>query len=340
MNFKLTAIACTSAILALTSCSKTELDHVAAADQANTQRIDVANSGGGCVQLTAGQHINAGSVCINEIDQNNDGSNDAIAIVYNTTGGWTIREIHLWAGTSLNNCPKTNSGNPIPGQFPYSASNINANTYTVTIPFSQLGFDCAIGTANYYVAAHAVVRNGNNTQTAWGQGTRFVPQGNWGMYFDFEISCDEVVGTPVFAFGKNSTCFSALNVNYVAAPQFNNGWTNGMCLPGAYTWTLMMNPTNCAATNAIPVGKVDVNYVGTTATVTYAMVSGYKLSSAAVYTGQQVLPVNSQNNFVITPFAFNNQSGRLPVAASTYTFHLTNLPLGGAYFIPYADVVF
>jgi hypothetical protein len=136
------------------------------------------------VQLTAGQHINAGNVTVT-----NDA--DYIYVTYNAENGYQLTETHLYVGDrSL--LPVNNAGSPVPGQFPYSGTHQFATTYTYAVPLSAIPVgSCGI------VAAHAVVKkldaNGAviDSQTAWGKGFRIRPQGgNWAMAFDF-CSCIE-----------------------------------------------------------------------------------------------------------------------------------------------------
>ena len=124
------------------------------------------------VNLIAGQFTNVGSVSVG-----ND--NDSIYVTYTTTGQWRMRQLHLYVG-KCSMIPITKSGNPIPGQFPYTKrfGSYSATTYTFSFPRTM--FDSC-----FCVAAHAEVAraNGSGAETAWGQGTRFVKKGNWGMYF-------------------------------------------------------------------------------------------------------------------------------------------------------------
>jgi hypothetical protein len=148
---------------------------------------DRDGGGGYCtetsVNLIAGQNMVAGNVTVQQ-------DADFIYVTYNTTGGWVITQTHLYVG----NCatiPVNGAGNPIPGQFPYNANHNNVTTYTVAVPVSVIG----IGNCGC-IAAHAVVKqldaSGNTIQqqTAWGEGTRINPTGNWAMKFSFcPVAC-------------------------------------------------------------------------------------------------------------------------------------------------------
>lgn len=137
--------------------------------------------------LFAGQTINVGNLVINEVDTNADGINDALAVTYNLTGGWLFKEIHLWIGSDLAAMPRNKGGNPVVGNFPYKpADSAGKSVYTVTVPFSAIGYTTC--SAVYYVAAHASVYNGTNSQTAWSTGTTINPKGQWGTYTTIEVA--------------------------------------------------------------------------------------------------------------------------------------------------------
>jgi len=139
------------------------------------------------VTLLAGQFTNVGSIVLAETDTNADGINDAISATYTLTGGWLLKEVHLWIGSTLSAMPQTKTGNPQIGQFPYSPSNVSGlSSYTVTIPFNSIGYNSC--QANYVVAAHASVYLGTRTETAWASGTAMNQnKGSWATYFNINI---------------------------------------------------------------------------------------------------------------------------------------------------------
>uniref|UniRef100_A0A7C5XJE1 Uncharacterized protein n=1 Tax=Ignisphaera aggregans TaxID=334771 RepID=A0A7C5XJE1_9CREN len=110
---------------------------------------------------------------------------------------WYLTEVHLAVATSLDNIPKTKTGNPIPGLFPYKAEELWTQSYEITINLTEMfELTCPTDDTTLYIAAHAVVAKvdeyGNivQTETAWGQGTRFTNRGSWGMYFTYTVSCE------------------------------------------------------------------------------------------------------------------------------------------------------
>ena len=106
--------------------------------------------------LIAGQTINAGSVIIS-----NDNGN--LLVTFQSTDGWMIKEVHLYAGT-FEMLPVNPSNVPVPGSFPIKEYfNPTVDMVTYEIPLESLP-DCP------YIAAHAVVIRDNQEETAWGKG--------------------------------------------------------------------------------------------------------------------------------------------------------------------------
>jgi len=185
MKKKLLFLAITIAPFTFFSCQKADLEPAKAADDIIITPPRVGDPGE-CpateVILIAGQTINSGSVSV---------TNDAnfIYVTYTTAPGWYLTQTHLYVGDCAL-IPLNNPGNPVPGQFPYSANHNNITTYTYQVPISLIpagGCGC--------IAAHAVVKQLNasgqtiQTQTGWGQGTLInLNGGNWGMKFDY-CSC-------------------------------------------------------------------------------------------------------------------------------------------------------
>ena len=308
-----------------------------------SQKVDVGalGSGNACTPLLAGQNINVGTVCFADIDTNNDGVVDALTVTYNTINGWTIADTHLWVGSSLSQLPTNNGGNPIPGQFPYKSGVLSAGltTYSVTIPFTTLGFTCP-GPGKYYVAAHAVVKKpGVSNETAWGNGNRITSRGSWANYTTIYITCEEVEEEVEVdcetAFAYSSTygsCFSSFSD---LIPNSNRwGWSNGPLSPGNYTFDLYAGAGQCNLSNGTLVGNLTVNYNGSTALVRYNIVGTnpvtnmpYTLDEAHLYVGNDVLP-SFNGGYTVAPgqypitnlsangeYTINNLSGNIYVVA-------------------------
>ncbi len=91
--------------------------------------------------LWAGKTNNAGSVTITSDDEN-------LYVTYNTNGTADLKEVHVYVWDDLNDIPDKR---PAPGQAPYKAEDIYADSYTVVIPGTN-----ACG-ETLYVSTHAAL---------------------------------------------------------------------------------------------------------------------------------------------------------------------------------------
>jgi hypothetical protein len=92
-----------------------------------------------------------------------DDQHTMMYVTYTTTE-CSIIETHLWVGTDLEDVPRTGSGNPKIGKFPYAtedAAGTNEVVYEIPVTSGQW----------YYILAHAVVDCPCiGEETAWGEG--------------------------------------------------------------------------------------------------------------------------------------------------------------------------
>jgi hypothetical protein len=254
----------------------------------------VSSTNSDCVPLIAGQNINAGSVCFEQMA-------DQLKVTFTVTDDWYIQEAQLWIGDNPNGYPKTRNGNPVPGQFPFASGSINTQTFVFYVPFSWLNYtgsnEC------YYVMAHASIQRALGTtpetwqgETAWGEGDRVVQRGSWAMRFELCLSDDfdpdiepEPDSETAFAYGGNyATCF--------LDDGFNRwGWTNGPLPTGNYTFGLWAGAAQCDVSKGTLVGTVAVNYSNGNAGVTYTVNAPYLLQEVHFYAGSTPYPLlNSQ----------------------------------------------
>ena len=146
-----------------------------------------------CVDLIASQSMDVGEVCVSNDDT-------YLYVTYTTDGDWTLLETHLavstyapgggeWTDNRWQNRP----GNPAPGRFPNTATHDPDSdvTYTYSISLEELGAEPG---DELHIGAHAVVTDEYDeeaeewiTETAWGDGDRFVTRGNWAMHFTYEV---------------------------------------------------------------------------------------------------------------------------------------------------------
>lgn len=107
---------------------------------------------------------------------------DGTDLIINYLTYCDLVETHIWVGDDLSDMPKTNSGNPKIGLFPYSAD----SSGEAVIDISALSGDWI------YLAIHAVVDCPcKGEETAWGQGyyaTRFADDPNFGNRWGFYIT--------------------------------------------------------------------------------------------------------------------------------------------------------
>jgi len=137
---------------------------------------------------------------------------------------WYLTEVHLAVSTSLTGIPRTRTGNPIPGQFPYSATGLWTQEYEFTVDLTDVfGLTCPESNqTTIYIAAHANVAKVDEygytvqTETAWASGTRFTTRGDWGMYFTYNIICKQRV----------EECYLSLSGSAGTA------WASGYGFPG------------------------------------------------------------------------------------------------------------
>lgn len=278
--------------------------------------------------LYAGQTIDAGTVTVS-----NDANN--LYVTFETSGDWWLDTTHLHVATTQEGVPAARNGNPIPGQFDYQTNHDpRVQTYTYTVAKSAIeGFDTEVS-GSLVIAAHAAlvrIVDGEvvQTETGWGNGTRFVTKGNWGMYIAYEWqTCIggpakyEEVGTAYAYGGDDATCFIVEDLS--AFPQslgqpglnlahdghfdtFNLwGWSNGPLAEGSYTWELWAGAAHCETYRGTLVGTVTVNYEGSTATVTYNMIGDFVLGETHLYVGSEPMPRDNNGHFTSAKGQFGN----------------------------------
>ena len=289
-----------------------------------------------CTTLFAGQAIDAGSVCVEVAD---NGNSEDLCVTYTTSGNWKLIGTHTWAGTALADMPQNRKGHPQVGQFPYHSGNINGQTtYSICIPLAAFGGEAGLCAQNMLVATHAEVgldSNGDGvyeqTETAWGDGTRMVTRGTWATYFSIVFNCADVPNNfsseTAWAFGCDAaTCF--LDIPDEDGTGFDRwGWSNGpFSEEGTYTFDLYAGAGDCNLENGTLVGELIVAYDGTKADVTFAMCGTYEMSETQVYVGPEILP-RFEGDYTIAPGQFIN-SHELPEGVVTDTYEILDVQPG------------
>ena len=90
------------------------------------------------VILYAGQNMNAGTVTVEEVDSNLDGTYDALRVTYQLAGDWQFDgadPVMFYAGLAV---PPANNGGLILNNFLFRYTPaVGATSYTFDIPFSD-----------------------------------------------------------------------------------------------------------------------------------------------------------------------------------------------------------
>lgn len=280
----------------------------------------VDGSGTAQFVLYAGQDINAGTVSV-RVDQR------TLSVTYNTVGGWSLSQAHLWVGASMDDLPETKTGNPIPGQFPHRAVNLNgATSYTFTIPLSNpaIRFSCPNAATVYYFAAHAALQRSNadgtlQTETGWADGSRITAKGSWATFSTFTLTCicgiaqTNGVAACETAFARDA----GANISFLDLGFQRWGWTNGPYTAGSYVLDLWAGAGQSDIRRGYLAGTVRVDYNGSTATVTYTMNSGWWLTETHLYVGAARLPKVKQGPKLVETVAPGQYPYQHPLDAAT-----------------------
>jgi hypothetical protein len=336
------------AIFALTlmSCNKDSfLEDVSSNNESllmKQEAVTILNQTTNSVTMFAGQTINAGQVSFTDVDTNNDNVKDALVISFNLINGWEFVDVAVWVGKNLADMPANKAGNPVIGQFPYKGSNLlGLTTYSITIPFTAIGYVPGPEPVNYLVAAHASVRKLNGTvyqnETAWGFGPKIVQKGSWATYFGITLSQEIVVGEPPIE--KTETAFAYSPTLSTTFEDFLNenarwGWSVGPLSSGNYNFNIYAGAGQNDISKGTLVGVLNVVYNGSSAVVTYNLNFPYTLKEAHLYVGSDLLP-KKNGNYTTAPGQYPMVSEGL--SGSSYTFNVTGLS-GNVYVVAHATV--
>ncbi len=326
-KFKIIAVLFLVSTFIFTSCSKDDLlIPKSSFDNTKTSNVELTYiSNGASVKLLAGQTIEAGTIDLSIVNNN-------LIVTYNTTNGWELKEVHLFVNENFSLLPKTNSGNPQVGLFPYKAQNLNgATTYSFTIPLSEFGGEEAVCNKSIYVAAHAslqkLLSNGSyQTETGWGEGQRITAKGNWAMYYSFTFGCQ--AEEPELA--NCETAFAFGNTTFIDMGLTNNRWGWVIeAIPGFYTTPIYAAAGNNIISNGFQAGILTYSYRGSYLTLDFKIMGPYKLSETHVY-------VSNTPPSTIAPGQYGNT--HILNAATADNFRIENLNGGKVYIIAHAVV--
>lgn len=295
-----------AAALALGACMQEEGLDTRVAEQALVQ---VGDGGPLCSDLMAGQHTDAGDVCITV-------EGNELVVTYTTDGGWELLYAHLWAGTRLSDMPQTRQGSPQIGRFPYASGVLDgARSYTFRLPlgtFGLTGDETECEPVTFFVAAHAELRRANGdgtyqTETGWADGERFVSRGTWATYFSGELTCEgttqEETCETAFAYSEAATCFLDIDEDGDGNGDFSRwGWTIPIDGPGSYAFDIYAAAGQCDLEKGTQVGVLYFEYAGqgVVSTVTFDMARGFSMDETHLYVGTTLLPLRN-GQFTVAP---------------------------------------
>jgi len=278
-----------------------------------------------CVDLLAGQTLVAGQVCV-------DNDEDYLYVQYSAAAGWSIDEVHLFVGNSLTGMPKTRSGNPQVGLFPY-ADLVGGDFFEYKLPLGD--FEASCGGSNLALAAHAVVQrtDSGKRESAWGAGTRLVAKGNWATWFEYTTTCPPPPPTQPTACLATETAFA------VGDQTFHDLGIRG----GSWGWQITVAAGTANGTAPLYAGAAQNDtskgtYVGDVVyqlsngdlTVTYVMAQSFGLKATHVYAANT--PVTTR-----APGQFGNTHDPLDdVSIDAHT--ISGLSEGTVYLVAHADV--
>lgn len=276
-----------------------------------------------CFPLIAGQNMEVGEVCIGlgslTFKTTTYKSSTSARDLLVTTNDWVIDVVHIWAGLNLENVPLTNTGNPIPGAFPYvcyPTDSVNECFLEISLEdIYGIGYDPSVPCDDtiwfaVHAGVHRTLESGAvDAQTAWGQGTKFTDRGNWGMYNSVFVHCDctnnpciDCATSCETAFAKSAdkdVCFLDIN----NSPSFNRwGWTNGpysSLVASEHSMDIWAGAAQCDTTKGTLAGQLHVIITTSTITVTYDMLPGFTLQETHLYIGTDLLPKKQQGNTLV-----------------------------------------
>ncbi len=253
-----------------------------------------------CHVMLAGQHIEAGQVCL-EVEGEN------LLVTYEMQDGWELTEAHLWAGLTLASMPQSKTGNPKIGNFPYNSGSITgADSHTFTVPLTVFGSvePCDV---TGLLAAHAAVRKANGdgtyqTETGWLEGAQISAKGSWAMNSSIFFTCPADVVPPPVVECSNETAYAVGEKTFLKDRDdlsIGTKWGWQITVP-AGDRTIEKDIYAGAAQNDTSkgtlIGTLTVERAGTTLNVSYNT-PGATMYGTHLYVGDTYVPVTSPGQY-------------------------------------------
>lgn len=296
------------------------------------------------VDLWAGQTTDVGDVTIM-----NDNTKIYVKIVLdeNFPLADVNENLKLWIGDDLALLPVGGGRNPScapqNGQFPYKNYTVDGNTYTFEVSFEDISaYVNKTITCNslLYLVLHADMANGETAYAGDLQGdcTR------WYFYTKYQAKCCE---TPPPPSGYTQTAFAKGGYVFTIDPKSNPDKLPSLNLTrNRWGWAINIPSTSPSTTvysvwagaglnytkNGTKVGTVTINWDGSTAKVTYQMISPFLMTGLHIY-------ANDLKPTTIAPGQYGFIDSFNPFLALYETsFTLTDTNNDGLWFICHADV--
>ena len=261
--------------------------------------------------LWAGQNTEAGLVYFGNDEEN-------LYVSVETSEGWYLQELHLFAGDWDDlpvNGDGENAGNPIFGQFPYKAEDLESGTtsYTFSIPLEEMTADdelsddesiCGYGVLHASVindsdedgdideddeSETAFAGNADNTYDREWDGNR------WGGGLAYCLQAcdenpdddDEIYGCETsFAYAESGLCFSEFDIS-------RWGWTIPMESDvDEMTLDLYGGAGQCDLSKGILTGHLYVNRIESGLSIKYEAAEDFEFMEVHFYAGTLEIPDN------------------------------------------------
>lgn len=251
-------------------------------------------TGSECHPLIAGQHIEAGQVCV-EVDEEQKN----LIVTYEMENGWELIEAHLWAGLDLSQMPANKKGNPKIGNFPYVTGDITGRTsYPFTVPLETAFGDVEPCDVTGLLAGHAAVRRNNGdgsgyqTETGWIDGQQIVDGGSWAMYSSIDFTCPIPVEAAVLppeecnqetAYAIGEKTFIADKDDLTIGTRW--GWQITMDDDGTVEKNIYAGAGQNDISKGTLVGTLTVTRDGEEVSVFYNMFNGTTMDTTHLYVG-------------------------------------------------------
>ena len=241
--------------------------------------------GAECRPLIAGQHIEAGEVCV-------EVQGTTLAVTYNMLDDWKLLAAHLWVGLDLGDMPANKKGNPQIGHFPEVTGGITgASTVTFNVSLEEAFGSVEPCEVTGFLAGHTAVRRDNGeggyrTETGWFDGEQ-VDRGSWDIFSFIEFTCpSDATGPPSKKKCRHETAYALGDKPFIDLGITSSRW--GWQITVNESDNLLSFPLFAGAgqndiTQGTEVGILLVRYLEGELRVIYLMHEGFGLKEVHLY---------------------------------------------------------